>query len=86
MGRTVGGLGARRLAVQVPAPAVQADFRGQLYGAILLGRISAGRSHGEDEPSLTEAHPADQDRLIDIGQHDHVADVDVTGYDHILHK
>ena len=65
---------------------MQADFCGQLHRPILLGRISAGRSHGEDEPSLAEAHPADQDWLIGIGQHDHVADVDVTGQDHILHK
>ena len=36
--------------------------------------------------AFSEAHPADQDRFISIGQRDHVTDVDVTGQDHILHR
>jgi hypothetical protein len=65
---------------------VQPDLRGQLHRAVLLGRVSGGRGHREDQPPLTEAHPADQHWLVGVGKHDHVADVDVADQDQIFHK
>jgi hypothetical protein len=49
------------------------------------GESPRGRDR-EDEAALPEAHPADHDRIVGAGQDDHVADIDVTGQDHILHK
>ena len=70
----------------VPATPVQTDLGRQLHGQLFFRRITAGRCHREDEPSLPQTHPADQHRLIGTGQYDHIAYVDVTGQDHIFHE
>jgi hypothetical protein len=75
------------LARHVPAALAQADLGRHLHRPLFfVGRVTTGRDHREDEPALPQTHSADQDRIIGIRQHDHVADVDVTGQDHVLHE
>jgi hypothetical protein len=74
------------LAGGVPAATAQADLGRQLHWPVLFGCVAAGWDDREDEPTLPETHPVNQNRVIGVRQDDHVAYVDVSGRDHIFHK
>lgn len=76
----------QRLTGHVPATSAQADLGRQLHRPLLFWYVTVSWGNREDESSLPEAHPVDQDRVVGIRQDDHIADVDITGQDHILHK
>lgn len=38
------------------------------------------------ESSIPEAHPADQDWVFGVRQHDHVTDIDVADRYHVIHE
>jgi hypothetical protein len=73
------------LAGQPLARFAQAGRCGQRHEPFGRRPVVADRCHCEDEPALAEADGLDQDRAAGAGQDDHVARVDVTGKNDILH-
>jgi hypothetical protein len=63
----------------------QAGACGKGHEPFGLRPVVADRCHGEDKAALTEADGLDQYRATGTRQDDHVASVDITGIDDILH-
>ena len=60
----------QRLAGHVPAAPAQADLGSQFHWPVFFWRVIAVRCDREDESSLPEAHPVDQNRVIGLRPRD----------------
>jgi hypothetical protein len=65
---------------------VEAGRSVQRHEPFGLRAVVADWCHREYEPALPEAYGLDQDRTAAAGQDDHVAGIDITRKDHILHE